>query len=75
MSGDSRVRQLRGTQLGLIAGFAACIAGLQILRDFRRLGQRQNRQETETKTGYLCPKIFPETSFHIVHLLNDSVHQ
>jgi len=74
MSGEGGVLQLGGAQLGLITGFAACIAGLQILRDLRRLSKRQNRRESETKTGYL-PKILSETSLHVFRLLQDSFHQ
>ena len=51
MSGEGCIRQLSGAQLGLITRFAACLAGIQILRDFRRLSKRQDRRETETKTA------------------------
>ena len=69
VNGECHVGQLGGTQLGSIAGFAAGLAGLQILRRVGGLSKRQNRPEA--KARYLRPETFSKTRFHnIVCLLN-----
>jgi hypothetical protein len=76
MSRESYVRDLIGTQLRPIADLAASLACLQVLCEVGRLSERRarqehDRQETETETGCLHPKILPETSFHVVHLVQN----
>ena len=56
MSGESYIGQLRGAQLGLITGFAARLAGLQILRDVRRLSKCQNWRADRDQDRLLAPK-------------------
>jgi hypothetical protein len=62
--GKSYLRRLSDTQLRAIAGFAASLAGLQILGEIRGLSKPENW--AKAKTGHWRQKIFPETTFHIV---------
>ncbi len=75
MSGEGNIRQLRGAQLGLITASRPALQASRFCTTIRRLSKRQKRRETETKTGYLHPKIFPETCFHLVRLPKDSFYR
>jgi hypothetical protein len=55
---------LRDAQLREITGFAASLAGLQVLRKIGGLSKRKNWPEA--KTRHWRQNIFPQTSFHIV---------
>jgi hypothetical protein len=69
VTGESHVRQLRGTQLGAITRLAARLARIQILRKIERLSKRKNWPQAKTPEGH--PKIFPETGFHIARPSKD----